>query len=184
MKKERLEAISNFFNGENFLRDKKKEQEAYNRDLRLMAKKPSDLISSFDCKIKNVFGEIEPVCERKHFSVSDTLIGPGTFSQKEYSPPITGHIQNLKLEVFAWDNKIHVKRIIFPAILPLEKGDFIRAYVIKGEYKSEKVGASLFDNEEGDKYLVERDYLEEERAFQLDKLVDSQVVACYIDKSV
>ena len=84
----------------------------------------------------------------------------------------------------ALNKNIPTKRIIFPAILPLEKGDFARVYILKGEYKSEKTGRLMFsDGDDRSRHFVERDYLEEESAFKIEKLRDKRAIATYIYKS-
>ena len=187
--KKELERIQKILNSPKKLRNlvhkPDKKVEKYNADLRARAKKPEELVECFDCFVERIYCEVEPIEEREHFSFSDTKIGPGPFGIVNSPNHITGYKNSMKLEVMASDESILVKKVNFPIFIPLESGDSVRVYVVRGEYMSEKTGGFFsLEEDEQDKHLVARGYKEEENAVRIEKLKDNSVVATYVDKSV
>ena len=76
-----------------------------------------------------------------------------------------------------------VQRITMDGLLPLEAGDYIRAYVLRGTEEMERTrGLSTrnYDRMCIPKHWVEREWKEEEKALKIEKIRENKVVATYL----
>jgi len=153
----------------------RQKSEQYNLDLQAKAKTKEELTVGLECTVLNVNGYQGSTS----FTPSDLPIGPysGVSSHK------TGDVYKLELLV---DSNSPVQKLIFRGCWPLEAGDTIRAYILKGKEEAEKLsfGPSCYDPlHQGPRtHLVEREYQPVEQPSKIEKLRDGKVVATYHNK--
>ncbi len=70
-----------------------------------------------------------------------------------------------------------IKELVYPGLLPLQEGDQLMAYVLKGEEKREKI--SPFEEKRWPIYLVEREFKESELVRKIEKVKFGKIVAMY-----
>ena len=154
----------------NILENAQSEEEAYNTNLRSQAKKKEDLITPLECLVTEVLSytkvvEMTPQSEMRLGGISPHYI--------------TGIISNTELTVCTDGT---VRKIMMPGILPLESGDQIRAYIVKGEMEAEQHTLTPAPRYQRDKpvlHLIARDWKEEETAVKIEKMRSDKVVATY-----
>ena len=145
------------------------ENEKYNQDLRAKAKTPEQLTVGLEC-----------VVEEANFYQSTGQASGGTVryggSNSSYK---TGHFLRTELSV---KGDSLVQKLEFKGWPPLEAGDTIKVYILKGKQEPEKsFGPSCHDpfNQGPRTHLVERDYQPIEHPSKIEKLRNGLVVATY-----
>jgi hypothetical protein len=160
---------------DNFFDELAKEIEKKNEELRAKAKKREDLIVPVYCYVTSVEGYLS---QRKMTPHSERMIGGKSPSYN------VGDSSRLELLV---DTKEGIKYVNFAGWPPIEKGDSIKAYFLKGELKSEetKLGIQRISMRYNQlqSHWIERDFQETETALKIEKLRDGKVVATYHNKS-
>ncbi len=147
------------------------------------AKPKEELITQLECLVTEVTCYTKPTA-----MTPDSEIRIGGHSPR-YA---TGLMSETILSVYT-DSP--VRRITMPGIYPLENGDQIRAYILKGVLKEEQ--RSVPPRRETippspvvpapprrlpQKHWIERDWHEDEKAVKIEKLRAEQVVATYVYK--
>jgi hypothetical protein len=151
-----------------------KEIKDYNKDLETRAKDKKDLFTHVDMTVR--YATMRSFSHR-HTPQSEMRCG-GT--SPVYS---TGMSTRLELMV---DSNCEINKVTFNGYAPLEKGDTIRVYFLKGEqeyFKSPFSSRRRSSNQNNKHVWIERDFLPEEKALKIDKLRAEEPIATYIPSS-
>ena len=140
----------------------------YNKELVSKAKKREDLIVPVKCLVKCVIGY--------NTKISISPVTPNTVGcrQAEYR---TGNCSSLEIEV---KTNTVIEKLLFNGWPPIENGNKIVAYIIKGreEYKKDLMGIPI-KNEKS--FFVEREFDETEIPLKIQKVGYWGVLATYIN---
>ena len=143
----------------------------YNEQLRTKAKTEAELTVGLECTVQegNFYQGSTSFTPR-----SEMVIGGHSSS---YSG---GHTYHSEITV---ESETLVEKLQFKGWPPLEAGDTIRAYVLKGkqEYEKNVMDSGTWDNT-SHSHWVERDYQATEKPSKIEKLRDGRVVATYHNK--
>jgi len=164
---ELLKPLENFTEQDVKEQIEKLEQETkqYNEDLRARAKTPEQLTEGLKCTVL----EVNEYQDSTHV-YGEWRSGPMRITN-------TGNTYHTEIRV---KNGTLVEKLKFNGWPSLEKGDTIRAYILKGQEEAEKLHFEFKDPYQDAKtHLVERDYQAVERPSKIEKLRDGKVVATY-----
>lgn len=148
----------------------RQEDEQYNQDLRSRAKTPEQLTQGLECTVL----EVNDYQGSTSFTPRSEIVIEGHSSSYR-----GGHTYRTELKV---QSDTLVEKLEFKGWPPLEAGDTIRAYILKGKQEAEKsFGPSCRDpfHQGSQTHLVERDYQPVEHPSKIEKLRDGKVVATY-----
>lgn len=148
-----------------------KEREQYNLELRARAKTEEQLTVGLECTVV----DIHSYQSSTSFTPSSEIVLGGR------SPTYGGgHVYRTEMKV---ESGTLVEKLEFAGWPPLEVGDSIKAYVMKGKPEPEKHSLGSFCNDSFDQepktHLVERDYQATEQPSKIEKLRNGKVVATY-----
>lgn len=149
--------------------------EKYNKDLRARAKTLEELTIPVLCLVESIVGSASKIHHTPH---SEMVYGGTTPSYH------TGDALKTEISV---KTSTPVTKIIFGGWPPIEKGDLIKAYIIKAKEEYEKLSFNierLFcyqQHRQPTPLYVERDFKNEETAIKIEKLKNDVIVATYIN---
>ncbi len=146
------------------LEEVEKENREYNDDLRARAKTREELIVSLECTVLEIHGYQGLTSVHSEMRMGE--------SSPYYN---TGHTYRTEIKV---QSDTSVEKLEFKGWPPLEAGDLLRAYIIRGELKYEKTFRNDF-NHNLLSHWIERDYQQVEHPIKIEKLRDGKVVATY-----
>lgn len=146
--------------------DVKKQEDAYNRELLKRSKPKEELVVSIDCLVESVTGYVL----QTEFHVQSERVFGG--KSPSYSGGDSSHLE-IRVKTDTATNKL-----VSRGLLPIQKGDTIRAYILKGEEEYERNIQALHTHNRRS-HWVERNFSEEEKPFKIEKLVNDEVVATY-----
>lgn len=150
----------------------KQEDEQYNKDLRTRAKTQEELTVGLECVVESV-----DFYQRT---------GRATSKKARYGgPPVASHETGyfLHTELSVKSDSL-VQKLEFKGWPPLEAGDTIKAYIMKGKEEPEKLSFGSYHDpyQEPKTHLVDRPYRAVEQPSKIEKLRDGKVVATYHNK--
>lgn len=145
------------------------ETEKYNQDLRAKAKQKEELTvgSMFLIKKPTYFQSSTSISP-----LSENFIGGSSSTYQG------GHVYSVELLVTPIQFNGPVEKLLFNGWPPLEAGDTICAYILKGQKEYEKAFMVDFHHDPPF-HLVERPYQSVEQPSKIEKLRDGKVVATY-----
>lgn len=146
--------------------DVKKQEAAYNRELLKRSKPKEELVASIDCLVESVTGYVS---QRRFHVQSEIAYGGKT---PAYNAGDSSHLE-ICVKTDTATNKLACR-----GLLPIQKGDTIRAYILKGNEEYERNIQELHTHNRRS-HWVEREFSEEEKPFKIEKLVNNEIVATY-----
>lgn len=175
-------SLNGVFSGQNIV-TLRREAQQFNLGLVKRAKPRTELIVSVDCLVESVVGYTQPV----FITPNSEMVSEGSLPSYE-----SGHRSYLEISVTT-DSACPIKKLKSAGLPPIQSGDRIVAYILKGEEirEAETVMENVPNSiphagsavsQEGKSHWVERDFKQEETTQKIEKLFAGRVVATYITK--
>jgi hypothetical protein len=149
----------------------KEENKLFNRELKKRAKTKEELTVAIECVVKGIISY--------NLSTSVTPQSEMVYGGKSISYK-TGNVSHSEIKILS---DTTVKELKFGGCPNVEKGDKIRAYILKGKEEFEKKTFCISYDNDQKAFLVGRDFKEEELTFKIEKLWGNEVIATYISNT-